>query len=487
MAKHRDIVADGIVEDKHVLLHDGNKAVERFRCDGAQLALIEADAALIVVAAAHEQVHERGLAAAGCADDGIAFSGLKADGNIVQDGRTLVIAVGQVIDGDTVAQDRVHLFAALADVFPHGVGQLVDEGNGGAAVGQNGRHGADGIDHEAHERQEYDDNAGRNALLRHGKIGAEQEHAELGHDSGAGTEHGDDLLHAAATALRLLQFLVTAAEAGNDLGLCLEALDNGEARQKVLRHGDERLVLPRDLRLHPRQPVAAQDGNSQRHERQQQGKAGEQGTVEQHHDQAAHKGDALCQKCKDLRKVICLDADGIVRQGGDIAARILVRERADAFLRQLREGVFFILLHGAPQKGGVGIALHHIDRRHAHQNTETQPAHANERGNAVAGGNVDDLLQDPGDGQQRAAEQEHRSRRDKECGFILSIERRGQLPAQRPGAGLFRFHNSGSSMTGPHARQRHARGPAGPKKGRNAKCPLQGCSERICISPQCQR
>lgn len=112
---------------------------------------------LIVVAAAHEQVHERGLAAAGCADDGIAFSGLKADGNIVQDGRTLVIAVGQVIDGDTVAQDRVHLFAALADVFAHGVGQLVDEGNGGTAVGQDGRHGADGIDHEAHERQEHDE------------------------------------------------------------------------------------------------------------------------------------------------------------------------------------------------------------------------------------------------------------------------------------------------------------------------------------------
>lgn len=61
--------------------------------------------------------------------------------------------------------------------------------------------------------------AGRNALLRHGKIGAEQEHAELSHDSGAGAEHGDDLLHAAATALRLLQLLVTAAEAGNDLGL----------------------------------------------------------------------------------------------------------------------------------------------------------------------------------------------------------------------------------------------------------------------------
>lgn len=184
----------------------------------------------------------------------------------------------------------------------------------------------------------------------------------------------------------------------------LKLLTTEKPDQEVLRHGDERLVLPRDLRLHPRQPVAAQDGNSQRHERQQQGKAGEQGTVEQHHDQAAHKGDALCQKCKDLRKVICLDADGIIRQGGDIAARILVRERADAFLRQLREGVFFILLHGAPQKGGVGIALHHIDRRHAHQNTETQPAHANERGNAVAGGNVDDLLQDPGDGQQRAAE-----------------------------------------------------------------------------------
>lgn len=101
-------------------------------------------------------------------------------------------------------------------------------------------------------------------------------------------------------------------------------------------------------------------------------------------NQAAHKGDALCQKCKDLRKVICLDADGIVRQGGDIAARILVRERADAFLRQLREGVFFILLHGASQKGGVGIALHHIDRRHAYQNTETQPAHANERGKLLS-------------------------------------------------------------------------------------------------------
>ena len=28
VAEHRDVVADGIVEDKHVLLHDGNKAVE---------------------------------------------------------------------------------------------------------------------------------------------------------------------------------------------------------------------------------------------------------------------------------------------------------------------------------------------------------------------------------------------------------------------------------------------------------------------------
>lgn len=138
-----------------------------------------------------------------------------------------------------------------------------------------------------------------------------------------------------------------------------------------------------------------------------------------------HKGDALRQKCKDLRKIICLDGDGIIRQGGDIAARILIRERADAFLRQLREGVFFILLHGASQKGRVGIALHHIDRRHAHRTPRHQPAHANERGNAVAGGNVDDLLQDPGDGQQRAAEQEHCPCCDKECGFIFSIERRG--------------------------------------------------------------
>ncbi len=58
------------------------------------------------------------------------------------------------------------------------------------------------------------------------------------------------------------------------------------------------------------------------------------------------------------------------------------------FLRQLREGVFFILLHGAPQKGGPGIALHHIDRRHAYQNTETGQHMRTGRGNAVAGGNV---------------------------------------------------------------------------------------------------
>ena len=55
-AEHRDIVAHGAVEDKDVLLHDGDKVIERFCANVMQLRAVVEDVAAVVAAACHQKI-----------------------------------------------------------------------------------------------------------------------------------------------------------------------------------------------------------------------------------------------------------------------------------------------------------------------------------------------------------------------------------------------------------------------------------------------
>ena len=95
-AEHRDIIPDGAIEDKDVLLHDGDKIVKGFRADVVQLRTVIENVATVVAAACHEEIEHGRFTTAGAADNGVAFTCFKARADAVQDFLARFIREGDI-------------------------------------------------------------------------------------------------------------------------------------------------------------------------------------------------------------------------------------------------------------------------------------------------------------------------------------------------------------------------------------------------------
>src|SRR6476661_1643310 len=94
----RDIVADGAGEQKYVLQHHANLAAQLAQVVLAQVAAIHADAALLNVVEAAQQVDDAGFAGPGGAHEGYSLAGLHVEADIFEHPLGLVVGEPHVFE-----------------------------------------------------------------------------------------------------------------------------------------------------------------------------------------------------------------------------------------------------------------------------------------------------------------------------------------------------------------------------------------------------
>ena len=161
VTEHGHVIPDGSVEYKHILLDVGDHLIERFGGNASQLRIVEENIALVIRAARHQQMEQRGFPAAAAAYDGIRLSRLKDGGNIVQNIFSFLIAEGNLLQTDTFFQPGNIGAPRGGRILLQCRGQLVDQAAGRLAAGQQTRQLRNGLDHKIHQVHEHNHGAGR--------------------------------------------------------------------------------------------------------------------------------------------------------------------------------------------------------------------------------------------------------------------------------------------------------------------------------------
>ena len=192
---------------------------------------------------AHEQLQERGLAAAGGADDGETAARRDAQVDIPEHRLALGVGEAEVFYRDALFQLGRDVLALCLTVLGHESGELVHELHRRFAVGEDGRHGGNGRNDEVHELQKGHSDACADCIAVCSEQRGGNEHAELGEEARAACEHVDEAVRLAALVLRVLETAGDALEHLTHAGFGLEALDDGKAGKALLDSLDVALVL----------------------------------------------------------------------------------------------------------------------------------------------------------------------------------------------------------------------------------------------------
>ena len=101
-----DVVADGGVEQQHVLRHDADLAAQAVERHGGDVDAVDRDPARRGFVQAHQQMGERALAGAVGADDGDGFPGGDGEIDVLQRRRPAGVAEAHVLERDRALDRR---------------------------------------------------------------------------------------------------------------------------------------------------------------------------------------------------------------------------------------------------------------------------------------------------------------------------------------------------------------------------------------------
>ena len=269
--KQCDVFPDGGVKDEHVLLNDGDQVIQRGTADVSELLPIVKNLPGIAGLGGAQQVQQGGLAAAGCADNGVAFARFKRKGNVSQNRLVIFVGKSQMGKFDALCQ-RTELHGAfrLPGCFQRG-GRLGDQRPGRLPLRQTDRDDADGADNVVHQLYEKQYRTDRQPLPRQGQRRAYQKHAQLSRYARQTAhplnENADAFLAAAGAG----QAAYAVCKQSAHLLFRLKGLDDGEAAQRVLQRSRAGFVLIGQPLFGPGGLPAHQKGGGHRQQRQQSG------------------------------------------------------------------------------------------------------------------------------------------------------------------------------------------------------------------------
>ena len=266
-----DVFPDGGVKDEHVLLNDGDQVIQRGTADVPKLLPIVKNLPGIASLGGTQQVQQGGLAAAGCADNGVAFARFKRKGNVSQNRLVIFVGKSQMGKFDALCQ-RTELCVSfrLPGCFQCG-GRLGDQRPGRLPLRQTDRDDADGADNVVHQLYEKQHRTDRQAFSRKSQDCADQKDAQLSRYARQTAhplnENADAFLAAAGAG----QAAYAVCKQSAHLLFRLKGLDDGEAAQRVLQRSSAGFVLIGQQLFGPGGLPAHQKGGGHRQQRQQSG------------------------------------------------------------------------------------------------------------------------------------------------------------------------------------------------------------------------
>ena len=219
-------------------------------------------------------------------------------------------------------------------------------------------------------------------------------------------------------------------QSGNAL-LRLEALDDGEARERVLQHAGVALLLVGNALFRRRSLVPENHGDEDRQQGEADGDQGQKRTAPEHHDQRADKRDADLYRSLQASDKVLLDGVHVARERGDIEGAVLAGEGLNALFHQPVKDVFPILLHGlCPELGEEG-PVQKPSQSEQHKRASGDEEERAEAPGAFPGDQVGDLLDEPGDHQLRRGGEQGREHGHCQIEFVLPEQFPDERAAQR--------------------------------------------------------
>ena len=184
-AAEADVVHDRAGKQEVLLLDDPHLPMQRRRFDAAEFAAIDADLSRAGEVELRQQVDDRGLAAAGVADQGDGLARLGDDVDLVQDAALGGVAEADLVELDPAVEAGQVLGGGVVPPFRRGIEDAEDAF--GAGHGREGlvievADAAHGLEEDAGEEEEVDQVADRHVDPR-------GEHAVAAHQQQHGDEH----------------------------------------------------------------------------------------------------------------------------------------------------------------------------------------------------------------------------------------------------------------------------------------------------------
>ncbi len=423
--------------------------------DGAHVGAVHANGAFVYVIKAHEQVDERGLAAARGADDGHPLTGPDGKAQIPDEGLCRVIAEGDVLKLDLAGRVRQHPGVRRVGALRGLIQQFKDPGGAGKRVLQLGHDAADLVEGlgvlvgVAQKRGQAAHGEGRGgAGGRHADQGARQGDGcidQVVDKAGAGVGQGGVEHRLSRGLLKPVVDLVKGRDPGR---FAAEGLDHLLAAQHFVNKGG---LLGPGLALGAEEVIGVRGdipGHHKAQGREQHHDQGDPGLDGHHKAQRAENGhDARKQLGKAQKQAVC-KLVYVGNEAADNAAHGLAVEIRQRKLLQMGKGPVAHVAHHA--EGDLVVDGGHDPAEHRgcadHQGDAAQKP---TDGGKVHLPGAHDMVDGPAKQNRHVERQRHRHSRQED-----GEQRRGQIGPQagqdlaQNGAvgGVFRFLHARSSF-----------------------------------------
>ncbi len=254
--EHRDIIANRSIENKYILLNHRNQIVQRFGIHISDFLIIISDFTCVIAVARHQQIEQRGFAAAGRADDRVFPARFKGAAHAAQNIAARFIAEAYIVYRDSFDQLIRNARARPAHVVVQRQRKLIHQRCRRLLRCQLLRQFADGDDHIGGQIDKHHQHARRNAMTGQREIRARQKRTQLRGDARHAAQRADHRKQLAPIALRPFNGGVASGKQTEDGIFRLEAFDHRKAAQAILQHGGQFAVLLRNGFLRPLHAIA---------------------------------------------------------------------------------------------------------------------------------------------------------------------------------------------------------------------------------------
>ena len=247
--EHGDVVPDGGVEYKHVLLNHGNPIVEGIAADCPDFLTAVADFSGVVLVTSHHQVHQSGFPAAGGPHDCVAFSLFKRNADLPQDIVSRLVANGHILELYIRILLTCQMYASFPDIVLQGRGQLVNQGSRRFPLGKLFRQFLNGINDIASQIQKHNQNTRCDLKTVLYQNATYQEGSQLGDHACNACHRVDNGSPLALVTLCLFRCGIIFGEQGRNGLFCFEAFHHGKAGETVFQRGNQNAVSVRSPAL----------------------------------------------------------------------------------------------------------------------------------------------------------------------------------------------------------------------------------------------